>query len=177
VRAQRIVVAGATGAGKTTLADRIAAAVGSPHTELDGLHWRAGWTVSPSFVDDVRALVAQEAWVTEFQYPQTLSTLAARAELLVWIRPSRLVVLGRVVRRTVRRRLRHELLWGVNREAPLRTILTDRDHIVRWSMRTFRTAEARVREAQRANPALRVVQVRSRRDVDRLLALLTAGGR
>jgi len=172
MRARRIVVAGPSGSGKTTLAVRIAGETGVPHTEIDGLHWRAGWTPSESFADDVRALVAQDAWVTEFQYPQALPLLAARADLLVWLRPPRVTVLRRVVARTVRRRVRRELLWGVNQEPPLRTILTDRDHIVRYSMRGFRTTEERIRGALVTNPGLRVVQVRSAADAARLLALL-----
>ncbi|MGN6444782.1 AAA family ATPase [Amnibacterium sp.] len=175
ISARRILVAGAAGAGKTTLAARIAAATGSPHIEIDAVHWRAGWTVNPTFVDDVDALAAGDAWVTEFQYRAVLRLLAERAELLVWVRPRRAVVLTRVLRRTVRRRLRHELVWGTNVEAPLRTILTDRDHIVRWSMRTFHEPEERIREARRANPGLRLVQVRSGRDAARLLAALQSG--
>lgn len=174
MEASRIVVAGASGAGKTTLAGRIAAVTGAPHTEIDALHWGPGWTPSPTFVDDVRALAAGDAWVTEFQYGQALPILTGRAQLLVWLRPSRAVVLARVVRRTVTRRVLRERLWGTNVEPPLRTILTDRDHIVRWSMRTFHTADDRIRAARRSNPALVLVQVRSRRDAERLLALLGA---
>ncbi|WP_370651769.1 hypothetical protein [Microbacterium sp.] len=36
-RPRRILVAGVAGAGKTTLAARIAAMVEAPHTEIDGL--------------------------------------------------------------------------------------------------------------------------------------------
>lgn len=172
MRVQRILIAGASGAGKTTLAARIAAAVGAPHTEIDALHWRAGWTPSPTFIDDVRALATTEAWVTEFQYREAQPILAARSDLLVWLRPSRPVVLARVLRRTLLRRLRREVIWGSNVEPPLRRILTDRDHIVRWSMRTFHASEERIRAARRANPGLRLVTVRSRRDVERLLAYL-----
>jgi adenylate kinase family enzyme len=175
VRARRILVAGAAGAGKTTLAVRIAAATGVPHTEIDALYWRAGWTANESFVEEVEALVAGDAWVTEFQYREVLPMLADRADLLVWLRPPRPLVVARVVRRTVRRRLRRELLWGVNREQPLWHVLTDRDHIIRYSIRGFRVTEDRLRTAAAAHPELPVVLVRSRRDADRLLARLAAG--
>lgn len=171
--ARRIVVAGASGAGKTTLARRIAEATALPHTEIDALHWRAGWTANAAFVDEVAELVDGDGWVTEYQYPQALALLTRRAQLLVWRRPPRLVVLARVIRRTVRRRLRRELLWGVNVEPPFGTILTDRDHIVRWSWRSHRATEDRVRAAVAAG--LPVVQVRGRADERRLLALLAAG--
>ena len=172
MRAQRIVIAGAGGAGKTTLAARISAATGVPHTEIDGLYWRAGWTANESFVDEVEALVAGGSWVTEFQYQQVLPLLAGRAELLVWLRPPRVVVMGRVIRRTVRRRIRHELLWGVNVEQPLWRFFTDRDHMIRYAFRGFRQTEERIRDVVAADPQLPIVQLRSRRDVERLLARL-----
>ncbi|MGT2426821.1 AAA family ATPase [Amnibacterium kyonggiense] len=174
MRARRILVAGPSGSGKTTLARRIAAAAGVPHTELDGLHWLAGWTPNPDFDAEVAALAATDAWVTEFQYQRVRPLLASRADLLVWLRPPSAVVLQRVVRRTVLRRLRGQVLWNGNVEAPLRTFFTDPDHIVRWSARTMGDAEGWVRGAKAVAPALPVVQVRSRRDAARLLALLRA---
>ena len=170
--ARRIVVAGVSGAGKTTLARRIAAVTGVPHTEIDGLHWHAGWTPNPRFAEEVAALAAGSSWVTELQYRRVIPVLAARADLLVWIDPPRRVVLARVVRRTVSRSLRRTALWHGNLEAPLRSFLTDPDHIVRWSMRTYASTPDRVRAALAAGPQLRCVRLRSERDVRRLLRLL-----
>lgn len=173
--ARRILVAGSSGSGKTTLAGRVAALLDVPHTEIDGMYWRAGWTASETFEADVAALVAQDAWITELQYRQVLPVLAARAELLVWMDLPRLQVLARVVRRTVRRRLRRELMWGVNVEPPFRTFFTDPDHIVRYSWRMRPDVEARVRAVLDLNPAVRVVRLRSQRDVDRFVRRLAAG--
>ena len=39
----RIVVIGASGAGKTTLARWIAGQLGLPHIELDAINWQPGW--------------------------------------------------------------------------------------------------------------------------------------
>jgi predicted kinase len=39
----RIVVVGTAGAGKTTLARKIAALLGVPHIELDAINWQLGW--------------------------------------------------------------------------------------------------------------------------------------
>ena len=39
----RIVVVGTTGAGKTTLASRIAVMLELPHIELDAINWQSGW--------------------------------------------------------------------------------------------------------------------------------------
>ena len=172
MRARRIVVAGPSGSGKTTLAGRIAAATGLPHTELDALYWHAGWTPNPRFEEEVRALVARDAWVTEFQYGQVRPLLASRAELLVQLRLPRATVLRRVVGRTLSRRLHRTLMWAGNTEGPLWTFFTDRDHIVRWSMRSVGQVDGWVRAAAAANPDLRVVRLRSPRDAERLLALL-----
>ena len=40
----RVVVVGPTGAGKSVLAQRLAARLGAPYIELDELFWDAGWT-------------------------------------------------------------------------------------------------------------------------------------
>jgi adenylate kinase family enzyme len=171
---RRIVVAGASGSGKTTLAARIGVAAGLPHTEIDAVHWHAEWTPNPRFVEDVVALAAGDGWVTEWQYDVARPLLTARAELLVWLDPPRPVVLARVLRRTLARRLGRLELWNGNSEPPLRTFFTDRNHIVRWSMRTLRSYPARIRQARAENPGLRLVRIRSARDADRLVARLAA---
>jgi adenylate kinase family enzyme len=165
-RPRRLLVAGTSGSGKTTLARRIAAELGVPHTELDALHHGPAWTPRPQFAHDVTRLVAQPAWVTEWQYAAVRNLLLDRADCLVWLDLSRAVVLGRVVRRTLRRRLRREVLWNGNVEPPLRTILRNPDHIVRWAWRTHgRTAE-RVAAARRRRADLLVVRLAGADAVD-----------
>jgi adenylate kinase family enzyme len=176
-RARRILVAGASGSGKTTLGARIAAATRIPHIEIDALHWHAGWTANPRFSEEVRMFAETDAWVTEWQYEVARPLLAARADLLVWLDLPRSVVLVRVVRRTLLRRLARSELWNGNREPPLRTVLTDRDHIVRWSMRTLGSYPRRIRETLAANPGLQLVRLHSARDADRLVARLAAAQR
>jgi adenylate kinase family enzyme len=167
-RPRRIVVAGVSGVGKTTLARRIAEITGIPHTEIDALFHGPGWTPRPTFLDDVRALVAGDAWVTEWQYSDARPLLTARADLMVWLDlPFATVTLPRVVARTVRRRLRREHLWNGNVEPPLRTFFTDPEHIVRWSFATRRKYHERIPALRRDLP---VVRLRRRRDVERWVA-------
>lgn len=162
----RILVAGASGAGKTTLARRIAAASGLPYQEIDALFHGPEWTPRPSFVDDVDAFTAQPGWVTEWQYGVVQPMLAERGQLLVFLDYSRARVMRQVIARTLRRRLRREELWNGNREAPFRTILTDPEHIVRWAWRTHGTRAALVAEAAARNPGLEVVRLRRPREAE-----------
>lgn len=165
-RPRRIVVAGVSGSGKTTLAARISAATGLPHTEIDSLFHGPGWTQRPEFIDDVRALAACDRWVVEWQYSAARPVLTAAADLLVWLDLPYRVTFARVVRRTVRRRLRRQELWNGNLEQPLHTFFSDPDHIVRWSLRTRHKLDDVVPETLAAKPHLVGVHLRSRREAD-----------
>lgn len=164
---RRILVAGTSGAGKSTLAKRIAAASGLPYQEIDALFHGPGWEPRLTFEVEVDAFSRRPEWVTEWQYGTVQPMLAARAEVLVWLDYSRPRVMWRVIRRTVRRRVSREVLWNGNREAALRTILTDRDHIVRWAWRTHGGHRALVEAATRDNPGLTVVRCTRPTDADR----------
>ena len=75
-----------------------------------------------------------------------------------------------VVRRTVRRRLGQQVLWNGNLEPPLWTVLTDREHIIRWAWSTHHQTATRVAALLQEHPDLVVVRLTSRCDVERWLA-------
>lgn len=54
---KRVIVAGVSGVGKTTLSRRIAVITGGPHTEIDAIFHGPGWTPRPEFLADVRSLI------------------------------------------------------------------------------------------------------------------------
>ncbi|WP_236967640.1 AAA family ATPase [Microbacterium aurantiacum] len=166
IRPRRVLVAGVSGAGKTTLARQIASVIDAPHTEIDGLYHGPNWVPRDAFLDDVRTLVQAPTWVTEWQYRAARPTLTAHADLLVWLDlPFFRVTLPRVVRRTVRRRMRREELWNGNVEPPLRSILTERDHIVRWAVRTRKKYDALPVRLADERPDLAIVRLRTPREV------------
>ncbi|WP_198517851.1 AAA family ATPase [Microbacterium lacus] len=170
-RPRRILVAGVAGAGKTTLAARIAAMVEAPHTEIDGLFHGPDWTPRPVFMEDVRELVSAEAWTTEWQYSSARPLLAEHADLVVWLDPPFVTVtLPRVVRRTLRRRFRREVLWNGNIEPPLHTFFTNREHIVRWAISTWNKHRMLVGQLALDRPDLRIVRLRSPREVEAWLS-------
>ena len=158
---RRILVAGTSGSGKSTLAARIAEVGGPPHVEIDALFHGADWTPRPEFEHDVDALIARPSWVTEWQYTSVRGRLAAAADALVWLDYPRPLVMRRVIRRTLARRIRRIELWNGNIEPPLRTIVTDPDHIIRWAWRHHSGLPAMVHAAAAANPALEIVRLRS----------------
>ncbi|MFJ3384216.1 MULTISPECIES: AAA family ATPase [unclassified Curtobacterium] len=159
-------MAGTTGAGKTTTAGRIGRALGIPHTEIDSLFHGPDWEPRPTFEADVEAYTAEPEWVTEWQYQQVRTMLTERADTLVWLDLPIPIVFWRLVRRTVRRRLRRTELWNGNVEPPLWTFFTNRDHIIRWGIRGRRGSRRMVPAAEQAAPHLRVVRLRSQSDVD-----------
>lgn len=169
---RRVLVAGVTGVGKTTTARRIAALRGIPHTEIDALFHGPGWEPRPAFVADVDAFTSRSAWVTEWQYAPVRELLADRADTLVWLDLPTPVALWRLLWRTIRRRLGRTELWNGNVEPPLWTFFTDRGHILRWGISTRNSARRQVPELLRTAPHLRVVRLRSQREIDRFVQRL-----
>ena len=157
---------GTSGSGKSTLARDISTRAGLPYTEIDALHHGPDWTVRPEFLADAEVLSCRPHWVTEYQYAQARPMLLERCDLVVHLLLPRTLVMGRVVRRTVRRARRREVLWNGNVEPPLRTLFTDPDHIIRWAWRTHGRGPALVRDIASGFPHLPIVVLRSPREVE-----------
>jgi adenylate kinase family enzyme len=166
---RRIAVAGVTGAGKTTLAKRISAITGIPHTEIDGLFHGENWTRRPTFLADVDAVTMTPSWVVEWQYHDARELIAERADTLVWLDLPTGVSLYRVTVRTILRRRNNEELWNGNREGPLVNFFTDPDHVVRWAIRTRKKLRDLVPDTESRHPQLRVVRLTSQNEVERWL--------
>jgi adenylate kinase family enzyme len=141
-RVRRVVIVGNSGSGKTTLAAALAARLGVPHVELDGLYHQAGWEPLPvpEFRAAVRAaLDAGDAgaggWVVCGNYAPVRSSIWSRADTIVWLDMPRAVVMGRVVGRSLTRVVRRVELWNGNREEP-RMLLALHDperSVIRWA--------------------------------------------
>jgi adenylate kinase family enzyme len=169
---RRIVVAGPSGVGKTTLCRTIAERFAVPTVEIDSLFHGPQWIRRPTFEADVDRFTSGPSWVIEWQYRAVKPMLMARADLVVWLNHPRWTVVRRVVSRTVSRRLRRTELWNGNIEPPLWTVFTDHEHIVRWSWQGYRryATEIPALLAEPDGERLTVVRLSGQRQVDAWLA-------
>lgn len=177
VHVQRVVVVGNSGSGKTTLARRLADAMGAPHTELDSLMWLPGWTKvdRDTFRQRASEVVSTESWVVCGNSHAVRDIVWGAADTIVVFDLPRRVVMWRLMRRTLRRWIRREVLWAGNRET-LRNVLALRDRersILAWGW--TKHPEYRAEYAAAAcDPAWagkRFVYVRRDRDADALIAI------
>ncbi|MFT4248519.1 MAG: adenylate kinase [Pseudomonas sp.] len=173
LRPQRVLIAGVTGAGKTTLARRLAERWGLRHVEIDGLYHGPGWTPRPQFLDDVRAFAAQPRWVTEWQYTSkgTLPILTPRAQLALWLDYPHRVVRARLLRRTLMRGLLRTRLWNGNREKPPWQLFNPdpEQNLLRWQTKTLHSWSERMPRIEVEFPHLTIVRLRTPSETKRWL--------
>lgn len=161
---RRIAIVGASGNGKTTLARALASRLGVPHVELDELHHGPNWTEATP--EELRARVLERmngGWVMDGNYARKIGDLVtAEADTVVWLDLPLPVILWRLLRRTLRRILRREVLWNGNRES-WRSAFVGGESLFAWTIRQHV-------KLRRRPPARVDVRLRSAREVDRWLA-------
>jgi adenylate kinase family enzyme len=175
---RRISVVGASGSGKTTVARRLAAALGLTHVELDAIHHLPDWTSLPR--DDFRAavaeLVAGDGWVVDGNYRAVRDLVWDRADTVVWLDLPRATSVRRVAVRTLRRAVTRQELWNGNREALRNLLRWDPErNILRWAW----VKQPLLREqyaAALADAPCTVHRLRSPREVRWFLRSLPAPG-
>ncbi len=168
-------VVGVSGAGKTSLARRLAATLHVDHIELDAVFHQPGWTELPR--DEFRARVATAidgpGWVVDGNYGAVRDLVWAAADTVVWFDLPRLLVLRRVLGRTVARAATRRELWNGNREPISGMFRRDpRENIVLWSWTNHAEYSRRYAAATTdpANAHLTFIRVGSRHDSERVLA-------
>lgn len=172
-RGNKVVVFGPSGSGKSTFGRQIAAAWGLPHFELDAIfHNKPDWNdaTREEFREAVSAhLVANPGgWVFDGNYDAVADLLMAEADLAVWIRLPFRVVYPRLVRRTFRRAVKKELLWGTNYER-WKDVL-GRESMFVWGITNWKPHHEKTRTKLRNAPlSVRIVVLRSTKDVTRFL--------
>jgi adenylate kinase family enzyme len=137
---RRITVVGCPGNGKTTLARQLADGLGLRHIELDSLFHVSDWesATADEFRRDLAAALddAPGGWVTCGNYlTMSAEVHIARADTLVWLDLPRRVVTWRTAKRTLRRSLTREPLFGNGLTEPVGnfTRWDPEKNIIRWA--------------------------------------------
>ena len=170
--ARRILVYGVTGSGKTTLAERLAAATGICWHSVDDLTWQPGWVPVPAGEQRrrIEAICAGREWILDAAYSMWLDVPLARAELIVALDYPRWFSLQRLVRRTVARVFDRRAICNGNRES-LRGAFS-RDAIVVWHFRSFKRKRDRIRQWCDDPAGPRIVRLTSSRQTSAWFAEL-----
>jgi hypothetical protein len=135
---RRLVVVGSTGSGKSTLARQLAEKLSAVWIDLDNLHWEPNWTEAPDdvFRERVSAAIQQESWVVAGNYHQVRDLVWPHADTIIWLDYAFLVVLGRLIRRTLWRMVTREAICNGNRES-FRLIFLSKDSIILWLFQSY----------------------------------------
>ena len=160
-----------SGAGKSTAARRIAARLGLEFHEMDALAIGPGWSTPVDFVSRVQGITAGPGWVIDsWGYPAVRDLMWAAADGIVWLDYPRRVVLPRVVRRSVRRTVTAERIFGGNRETVAAWLR--RDHPVWHAVRTFGYRRDYLAARTSSSAHLTVVRLHSPAEFERWFAEL-----
>jgi adenylate kinase family enzyme len=157
----------------------LAAALGARHIELDSIFHQPNWT--PLDDDEFRRR-ADEAtregrWVVDGNYSAVREVVWNRADTVVWFDLPYLLVLGRTIRRTVRRAVTREELWNGNRE-PMSNLwsINPETSIIAWTATRHPRYRKRYADAARSPhwAHLRFVRLRSQAEAEGFLAGVAA---
>src|SRR5262252_1485041 len=169
---QRIVVIGTTGSGKSRLAAELSQRTGLRIVELDALYWDRDWQGVPLelFRHRVEREIRDGGWIVVGNYGQVRDLVWPAADTLIWLDLPFPLVMSRLVRRTVKRALTKEELWGTGNTESLFRSFFSRQSILWWAAKTHRRNRQRFTAECGALPKdKKVVRLQSPRDVERFV--------
>lgn len=102
----RILVIGCPGSGKSVLSRKLEQITGLPLTHLDRLYHQDAWPDDPSrkreqWVTLVKSLIAEERWIIDGNYKNTLAIRIAAADTVVFLDYPRWLTVFRVLKRRI----------------------------------------------------------------------------
>ncbi len=166
---QRIHIIGTPGAGKTTLARRIAQQFELPFVELDALFWGAHWMPATTevFRQRVMSCVRDAHWVVCGNHASVRDLVWVRADTVIWLDYPTLLSASRLMRRAlfqIRDWLRGQ-----------RTTALGHDSLLLYALRANaeRSTDFAAIFAQRDHAHLRVLRFRSPTEMEAWLASWT----
>lgn len=114
-------VVGISGSGKTTLAKKIAKKFDYAHIELDRLHWKEDWTAhdEEEFQKQIHDFMDKhhDGWVIDGYYGNKQGNRPWEdADTIIYLDIPLWLVKLRIARRSLKRKVKRELVWGTNHE-------------------------------------------------------------
>jgi adenylate kinase family enzyme len=100
--ANRILVIGCSGGGKSTLSQKLAQRFSLTYISFDrDIFWMPGWTERPRTEqrEIITEMVARERWIMDGSNPSSFDLRLPRADLVIWMQISRLVCIWSVFKR------------------------------------------------------------------------------
>ena len=135
---KRIVIIGATGSGKTTLARQLAQTYGLPYTDLDDLYWNPGWVASEKteFRNRVLPVTDHDKWIVTGNYRSVRDIVWKKADTILWLDYSFFRCLRQLVLRTFKRVIDKQSVCNGNTETMAMTL--SKNSIVLWLFKSYR---------------------------------------
>lgn len=138
---RRVSIVGSSGSGKSTLAYSLAERLDVPVIELDALMHGPDWTPTPTpefRLKVVQAIAEAESssggWVVPGNYRTVADITQGGADTIVWLDLPLRTSMWRLLRRSVRRAITREELWGGNRESFRNLVSRDPErNVVLWA--------------------------------------------
>ncbi|WP_329460112.1 adenylate kinase [Streptomyces sp. NBC_01497] len=143
------------------MARALSQALGLPYHEMDALYFGGpGWRVNENFAEDVARIAGGTGWIIDsIGYPAVRDVLWDKADTIVWLDYPRRVIMPRVLRRSLRRSLLRERIFGGNREAWADWLTRDHPAWSAWRGHAERRAEITRRTRAEHFAPLRVVRL------------------
>jgi adenylate kinase family enzyme len=143
---RRIVIIGATGSGKSYLAEQIGRDLHLPVTDLDEHFWLPGWqpeTIT-MFHTKVAAIATQPAWILTGNYSQVRELIWPAADCIIWLDYPFYKVLGRLLYRSIAEIMTGKFICNGNRQSWQR--LLSKHGILAWLLSSYAAKRREYRE-------------------------------
>lgn len=170
--AQRILVIGCSGSGKSTLSQQLSRRLSLQYVSCDrDIFWLPGWKTRPraEIIERMQFFVSKDRWIIDGNSPGTLPTRLPRTDMIIWLRPARLTCLWGVISRWMRFRgkTRPEMAEGCPEKIDAKFLRYV------WNFEKTETPDI-LEHVNAARADMPVLEMRTRRQGERLLALLDA---
>lgn len=170
-RANRVLVIGCSGGGKSTLSRKLSGRLDLPYVSMDReFYWLPGWIKRPKGEERamIAARVAENRWIMDGSGASTFDLRLPRTDLVIWVRVPRRICLWGLACRVASSfgRVRPDMAPGCPEQLPDREFLS---YI--WNFER-RVSPVIVKAIDRYSPEMPVLTLRSRRDMRALVESL-----